>query len=277
EKFDFASYRAAYMSFLVKKVADFWLEDADSLRGRIIAVSPATNQARILTDWHAELHAAGKEPATLKNYSTTAATLLALRPARVREGGRLPLPLCVAELQRRPSGRLRAAGQDQRRVAGRDPGRGDLRPQQRPGRAVCGGAEHHHGRRQLRPGAAAVADHRRSPPLLPRPHEGAAMSVTAEHPLPSADRRSGAPAAPLPVLAVDLVTDPALAKGIAPLARGLEEAGIGALTFSDGGLHPIHVAAHLAPLTRAIGLLPRTDAIYVEPFHLATQLMSLDH
>src|SRR5699024_6773326 len=25
------------------------------------------------------------------------------------------------------------------------------------------------------------------------------------------------------------------------------------------------------------GLLPRTDAIYVEPFHLATQLMSLDH
>ena len=104
------------------------------------------------------------------------------------------------------------------------------------------------------------------------------MSVTAfEHPLPSADRRGVGTAAPLPVLAVDLVTDPVLAEGIAPLARGLEEAGIGALTLSDGGLHPIHVAAHLAPLTRAIGLLPRTDAVYVEPFHLATQLMSLDH
>ena len=103
------------------------------------------------------------------------------------------------------------------------------------------------------------------------------MSLTAEHPLPSVDRRGAEAAAALPVLAVDLVTDPALAEGIAPLARGLEEAGIGALTLSDGGLHPIHVAAHLAPLTSAIGLLPRTDAIYVEPFHLATQLMSLDH
>lgn len=81
----------------------------------------------------------------------------------------------------------------------------------------------------------------------------------------------------LPVLAVDLVTAPSLAGSLAPLARGLEEAGVGALTLSDGGLHPIHVAAHLAPLTRALGLLPRTDAIYVEPFHLATQLMSLDH
>src|SRR5699024_3259394 len=83
EKFDFASYRAAYMSFLVKKGADFWLEDADSLSGRIIAVSPATNQERILTDWNAELEAAGKEPATLKNYSTTADPLVALGSGRV--------------------------------------------------------------------------------------------------------------------------------------------------------------------------------------------------
>lgn len=90
---------------------------------------------------------------------------------------------------------------------------------------------------------------------------------------PSAEGGAGA----LPVLAVDLVTAPSLLEGLAPLARGLEDAGIGALTLSDGGLDPIHVAAHLAPLTRGIGLLPRTDAIYVEPFHLATQLMSLDH
>lgn len=81
----------------------------------------------------------------------------------------------------------------------------------------------------------------------------------------------------LPILAVDLVTAPSLLGSLAELARGLEDAGIGALTLSDGGLHPIHVASHLAPLTRTVGLLPRTDAIYVEPFHLATQLMSLDH
>lgn len=103
------------------------------------------------------------------------------------------------------------------------------------------------------------------------------MSTTVAHPAPSAGTRGAGPAEPLPVLAVDLVTDPSLLPGLAGLARGLEEAGAGALTLSDGGLHPIHVAAHLAPLTSELGLLPRTDAIYVEPFHLATQLMSLDH
>ena len=103
------------------------------------------------------------------------------------------------------------------------------------------------------------------------------MSTTVVNPVPAARPRGADPAGPLPVLAVDLVTDPSLPGGLAELARGLEEAGAGALTLSDGGLHPIHVAAHLAPLTSTIGLLPRTDAIYVEPFHLATQLMSLDH
>lgn len=83
--------------------------------------------------------------------------------------------------------------------------------------------------------------------------------------------------AALPLLAVDLVTAPELLGPVQGLARGLEAAGIGALTFSDGGLHPVHVAASLAPVTRAIALIPRTDAVYVEPFHLATQLMSLDH
>ncbi|MGP9845352.1 LLM class flavin-dependent oxidoreductase [Brachybacterium sp. 107] len=81
----------------------------------------------------------------------------------------------------------------------------------------------------------------------------------------------------LPVLAVDLVAEPSLLGHLADRARELEQAGVGALTLSDGGLHPIHVASHLAPLTDAIALLPRTDAVYVEPFHLATQLMSLDH
>ncbi|MGO2558974.1 LLM class flavin-dependent oxidoreductase [Brachybacterium sp.] len=108
------------------------------------------------------------------------------------------------------------------------------------------------------------------------------MSTTTAHPsaADAAPQSVAAPSAaerPLPVLAVDLVTEPALLGGLAELARDLEQAGVGALTLSDGGLHPIHVAAHLAPLTSSIGLLPRTDAVYVEPFHLATQLMSLDH
>lgn len=103
------------------------------------------------------------------------------------------------------------------------------------------------------------------------------MSTTVQNPSPSTRARGADAAGTLPVLAVDLVTDPSLLDGLTSLARGLEDAGVGALTLSDGGLHPVHVAAHLAPLTRAVGLLPRTDAIYVEPFHLATQLMSLDH
>ena len=81
----------------------------------------------------------------------------------------------------------------------------------------------------------------------------------------------------LPVLAVDLISDPSVLERIGQLAQDLERSGVGALTLSDGGLHPIHVASYLAPLTRTIALLPRTDAVYVEPFHLATQLMSLDH
>ena len=103
------------------------------------------------------------------------------------------------------------------------------------------------------------------------------MSTTVQNPAPTARARGAEPAGTLPVLAVDLVTDPSLLGGLADLAHGLESAGVGALTLSDGGLHPVHVASYLAPLTRAVALLPRTDAIYVEPFHLATQLMSLDH
>ena len=66
--------------------------------------------------------------------------------------------------------------------------------------------------------------------------------TTSSSTSPAAGPVDGAGA--LPVLAVDLVTAPSLLEGLAPLARGLEEAGIGALTLSDGGLHPIHVAAH---------------------------------
>ena len=80
-----------------------------------------------------------------------------------------------------------------------------------------------------------------------------------------------------PVLAVDLITDPLLAPDLARRAHELEAAGIGAIVLTDGGLHPIHAAAHLAPATTATALIPRADAVHIEPFHLATQLMSLDH
>lgn len=93
----------------------------------------------------------------------------------------------------------------------------------------------------------------------------------------SAATRPSEGTAPLPVLAVDLLTEPSLLLGLHTLARDLEGAGVGAITVTDGGLHPVHVAASLAPVTSALALIPRTDAIYVEPFHLATQLMSLDH
>lgn len=124
EKFDFASYRAAYMSFLVKKGADFWLEDADSLSGRIIAVGAATNQERILTDWNAELEKAGKEPAELKNYSTDADTLLAVGSDRV-DGYLSPYASLSFVAARRDDmelqGRINAGWPDETLVAGTFP------------------------------------------------------------------------------------------------------------------------------------------------------------
>jgi len=121
EKFDFASYRAAYMSFLVREGADFWLEDAESLSGRIIAVSPATNQERILTDWNAELEAAGKEPAELKHYSSDADTLLALGAGRV-DGYLSPFASLSFIASRREDfelqGRINAGWPDETLVAG---------------------------------------------------------------------------------------------------------------------------------------------------------------
>jgi alkanesulfonate monooxygenase SsuD/methylene tetrahydromethanopterin reductase-like flavin-dependent oxidoreductase (luciferase family) len=84
-----------------------------------------------------------------------------------------------------------------------------------------------------------------------------------------------------PILTVDLPSAPGSLGAVRALARALDAAGIGGVSVSGdaeaGDLHPIHVASHLAPLTRALALVVRTDAVDVEPFHLATQLMSLDH
>ncbi|MGP9695401.1 transporter substrate-binding domain-containing protein [Brachybacterium sp. AOP25-B2-12] len=83
QKFDFASYRAAFMTFLASKDADFELSDAESITGRIIAVGNATNQEKILTAWNEQLTSEGKEPAELKNYSSDADVLLALGSGRI--------------------------------------------------------------------------------------------------------------------------------------------------------------------------------------------------
>jgi alkanesulfonate monooxygenase SsuD/methylene tetrahydromethanopterin reductase-like flavin-dependent oxidoreductase (luciferase family) len=84
-----------------------------------------------------------------------------------------------------------------------------------------------------------------------------------------------------PVLTIDLPTSPDRLAQLPTLAAAFEQAGAGALSLSgdaeSGDLHPIHVAASLAPVTTTLGLIPRTDAVDVEPFHLATQLAALDN
>ncbi|MEJ6543879.1 transporter substrate-binding domain-containing protein [Brachybacterium paraconglomeratum] len=120
EKFDFASYRAAYMAFLVQKGAEGWLENANTLSGKIIAVGAATNQEKILVDWNAELEEAGRAPAELKNYSTEADTLLALGSGRV-DGYLAPFPTQSFTASRRDDmevqGRIDAGWPDQTLVA----------------------------------------------------------------------------------------------------------------------------------------------------------------
>ncbi|MDO5662230.1 MAG: LLM class flavin-dependent oxidoreductase [Brachybacterium sp.] len=80
-----------------------------------------------------------------------------------------------------------------------------------------------------------------------------------------------------PLLLVELPTAPEVSAALPALAREVETAGIHGVTLGDGALHPVHLAAFLAPTTERLLLLPHTDAVYVEPFHLATQLASLDH
>lgn len=70
--------------------------------------------------------------------------------------------------------------------------------------------------------------------------------------------------------------------------RSAETAGFHVITVADGPLdatgsaHParlaaVHTAAFAAPLTRRAALVAQLDAVFTEPFHVATQLMTLDH
>ena len=80
---------------------------------------------------------------------------------------------------------------------------------------------------------------------------------------------------------------------IATTVRAAERAGFTAATFEDSPLPPgssaagergiigrieaVQRAAFAAPLTSSIGLVAVAHAVYSEPFHLSTQLATLDH
>lgn len=60
-----------------------------------------------------------------------------------------------------------------------------------------------------------------------------------------------------------------------------ESAGFHAATFTDvpvpGRANALQRAAFAGPLTRSIALVPEVDTVYTEPFHISTQLASLDY
>lgn len=68
---------------------------------------------------------------------------------------------------------------------------------------------------------------------------------------------------------------------LAAAALAAESAGFHAATFSDspaaGRLNALQRAAFAGPLTRSIVLIPEVDTAYTEPFHVSTQLASLDY
>lgn len=60
-----------------------------------------------------------------------------------------------------------------------------------------------------------------------------------------------------------------------------ESAGFHAATFTDapapGRPNALQRAAFAGPVTRTIALVPEVDSVYTEPFHVSTQLASLDY
>jgi alkanesulfonate monooxygenase SsuD/methylene tetrahydromethanopterin reductase-like flavin-dependent oxidoreductase (luciferase family) len=82
-------------------------------------------------------------------------------------------------------------------------------------------------------------------------------------------------------IVVDLDGD---ARTLARRAALAERAGFTAAVFTDpqvapgqpGSIDAVQRAAFAAPLTAALGLIPVVQGVYAEPFHLATQLATLD-
>jgi len=64
-------------------------------------------------------------------------------------------------------------------------------------------------------------------------------------------------------------------------ALAAESAGFHAATFTDapvpGRVNALQRAAFAGPVTRTIALVPEVDTVYTEPFHISTQLASLDY
>ncbi len=80
-------------------------------------------------------------------------------------------------------------------------------------------------------------------------------------------------------LAVEL--DGAGYENIAAAVLAAESAGFHAATFKDtpdsGRTNALQRAAFAGPLTRTIAVVPEIDTVYTEPFHVSTQLASLDY
>jgi len=83
KKFDFSTYREAYMGFEARADSDISVKSADDISGKKIAVGSGTNQEKILLAWNKELESKGKAPAELQYYSSEADTILALSSGRI--------------------------------------------------------------------------------------------------------------------------------------------------------------------------------------------------
>ncbi|MFE4198629.1 LLM class flavin-dependent oxidoreductase [Paenarthrobacter sp. NPDC056912] len=80
-------------------------------------------------------------------------------------------------------------------------------------------------------------------------------------------------------LAIEL--DGAGYENLARAVLAAESAGFHVATFKDapeaGRANALQRAAFAGPLTRTIAVVPEVDTVYTEPFHISTQLASLDY
>ncbi|WP_369745307.1 LLM class flavin-dependent oxidoreductase [Paenarthrobacter sp. AMU7] len=80
-------------------------------------------------------------------------------------------------------------------------------------------------------------------------------------------------------LAIEL--DGAGYENLATAVLAAESAGFHAATFTDervpGRANALQRAAFAGPVTRNIAVVPEVDTVYTEPFHISTQLASLDY
>jgi len=83
KKFDFSTYRAAFMGFEAKKDSTQQVSSASDISGKKIAVGSGTNQEKILLAWNQELEKKGLAPAQLQYYANEADTILALSSGRI--------------------------------------------------------------------------------------------------------------------------------------------------------------------------------------------------